>query len=62
MVNKKGRTPSKNPKNHQTRIRMTEEQVQKLEFCSQSLKISKTDVINKGVDMVYAEIKKEDID
>lgn len=57
MVKKMGR-PTDNPKIHQTRIRMSDEELQKLNYCSEILEISKTDVINMGIDKVYEEIKK----
>lgn len=56
MVKKIGR-PTDNPKIHQTRIRMSDTELQKLNYCSEVLKISKTDVINMGVDKVYTELK-----
>lgn len=53
---KKMGRPTKNPKNIQTRIRMTEEQAKKLEFCSKEKNITKTDVIILGIEKVYQEI------
>ncbi len=50
---KKMGRPTTNPKIYQTRIRMTEEEVQKLNFCSEKLGISKTDVISIAVDKIY---------
>lgn len=58
MVKKMGR-PTDNPKIHQTRIRMSDTELQKLNYCSEVLKISKTDVINMGVDKVYTELKEK---
>ena len=57
MVKKMGR-PTSNPKKHQTRIRMTDDEVEKLNYCSEKLSISKTDVINMGIDKVYKELTK----
>lgn len=51
-----GRPPSKDPKNNNTRIRLTDGEVQKLEYCSQQLGMTKADVIRKGIDMVYSEL------
>ncbi|MFM0784606.1 hypothetical protein P7J61_08920 [Streptococcus suis] len=50
--------PTANPKIKSTRIRLTEEQDQKLTECSEVLKISRTDVLIKGLDTVYQDIKK----
>ena len=55
MVRKMGR-PTNNPKIHQTRIRMSDVELQRLNYCSETLGISKTDVINKGVEKVYREL------
>lgn len=51
-----GRPKSDNPKKNQTKIRTTDEELKKIEFCAEKLGISKTEVILKGVDMVYTEI------
>jgi hypothetical protein len=53
---KKMGRPTENPKNIQTRIRMTEEQAKKLEFCAKEKNITKTDVIILGIEKVYQEI------
>ncbi|EFS20585.1 hypothetical protein FSBG_00082 [Fusobacterium gonidiaformans 3-1-5R] len=53
---KKMGRPTNNPKNIQTRIRMTEEEAKKLDFCAKTLNTSKTEIISKGVDKIYQEI------
>lgn len=55
VVKKMGR-PTQDPKKNQTRIRMTDEEVAKLNYCSEKLNVSKTDVINMGIDKVYKEL------
>lgn len=55
----KGRPPSKDPKRNDTRIRLTDNEVQKLEYCSKTTGMTKADVIRKGIDMVYAEVTKK---
>ncbi|WP_308575905.1 hypothetical protein [uncultured Fusobacterium sp.] len=55
---KKMGRPTENPKNIQMRIRMSEEDNNKLEICSQKLNISKSDVVRLGIEKVYQEIKK----
>lgn len=57
MSPKTGR-PTDNPKRHETRIRMSDEDVQLLEECSRVLGITKADVIRKGIREVYAKIQK----
>ena len=50
--------PTDDPKKHETRIRMSDKDVQMLEYCAKALGISKADVIRKGIKEVYAKIKK----
>jgi predicted DNA-binding protein len=54
-----GRPPSKDPKRNDTRIRLTDSEAKKLEYCSKVTGMTKTDVIRKGIDMVYAEVTKK---
>lgn len=54
-----GRPPSKDPKRNDTRIRLTDSEAQKLDYCSKVTGMTKTDVIRKGIDMVYAEVTKK---
>jgi predicted DNA-binding protein len=54
-----GRPPSKNPKKYDTRIRMSEDDIQKLEFCSKTANLTKAAVIRKGIDEVYEKLKKK---
>lgn len=60
MENKKkiGRPASKNPRNIQVKVRMTKEEAEKLEYCANEKKLSKTEVINLGVEEIYKTIKK----
>lgn len=57
MSPKTGRKTN-DPKRHETRIRMSDEDVRLLEECSKSLGITKADVIRIGIREVYAKIKK----
>lgn len=54
-----GRPPISNPKNVRLEIRLTEEQAETLAECADRLKTSRTEVINKGVAMVKAELDKK---
>lgn len=49
--------PTDNPKNHQTRIRMTQEEWDKLEYCSKAMSKTKTEIVNLGVNKIYNELK-----
>ena len=55
MKTKKGR-PTDNPKNHETRIRMSDEDVKLLEYCAKITGKSKSDIIREGIREVYAKI------
>nr|DAH22146.1 MAG TPA: NikA, BACTERIAL CONJUGATION, RELAXASE, DNA [Caudoviricetes sp.] len=55
----KGRPPSKDPKRNDTRIRLTDSEFAKLEYCSKKTGLTKADVIRRGIDMVYAEVTKK---
>lgn len=54
MVARKGR-PTDNPRNIQVRIRMNENEKEMLDFCSEKLGITKTEVIVLGLKKVYEE-------
>lgn len=54
-----GRPPSKDPKRNDTRIRLTDSEWRKLDFCSKETGMTKTDIIRKGIDLVYAEVTKK---
>lgn len=50
--------PTTDPKKHEIRIRMTDEDVKILESCVQQTGKNKSDVIRQGIREVYAKIKK----
>lgn len=50
--------PTLDPKNHETRIRMSDKDIEKLEYCCKETGMTKADVIRKGIEMVYKELKK----
>lgn len=51
--------PTDNKKTERLEIRLTIDEAQLLKECSKTLKVSRTEVINKGVKLVKAEIEKE---
>lgn len=59
MSPSKGRPPIDNPKSVRFEIRMTEQQAETLSECAERLRVTRTDVINKGVAMVKAELDKK---
>lgn len=50
--------PTDNPKKHETRIRMSDEDVVMLEYCAKATGKSKSDIIREGIREVYNKIKK----
>ena len=59
MSPSKGRPPIENPKNVRLEIRLTEKQAKTLAECAKRLQVTRTDVINRGVEMVKAELDKK---
>ncbi len=55
----RGRPPVDNPKNVRLEIRLTEKEAKTLSECARRLNVTRTDVINKGVEMVKAELDKK---
>lgn len=59
MSPKMGRPPKENPKSINIGIRLTKETAEKLQRCADSLKISRTEVIERGIDLVEAQIEEK---
>ena len=57
VVSPKGR-PTDEPKTLSTRIRLSDEDVQRLEYCSSKTGLTKAEIIRRGIKAVYEEIKK----
>lgn len=59
MDNKKkmGR-PTTNPRTNQLRIRLSDNELQLLEKCCAETCMNKTEVVIKGIELVYSEITK----
>lgn len=58
MGTKKMGRPTSNPKTNNMRIRLSDEDLQKLEFCKLQTKRTYADIIREGIDKVYQELKK----
>lgn len=56
-MSQKGR-PTDDPKTLNTRIRLSDEDVQRLEFCVQATGMKKSEVIRQGIKEVYERLKK----
>lgn len=50
--------PTDNPKTIQMPVRFSNEDIQKLEYCSEITKKSKAEIIRTGIDKIYKELKK----
>lgn len=50
--------PTAAPKTHETRVRMSDEDVAMLEYCAKTTGKSKSDIIREGIKEVYNRIKK----
>lgn len=59
MSPRTGRPPLDNPKSVKMNIRISEETAQDLRECAEALKISRVNVIEKGIQMVKAELDKK---
>lgn len=58
MAPRTGR-PTSNKKSERLEIRLAPNELARIQECADRLGISKTDVINKGVEMVKAELDKK---
>ena len=58
MTPRTGRPPSDDAKVNQYRIRLTDEELEKLGYCSKALNKTKADIIRDGIEETYQKIKK----
>jgi hypothetical protein len=49
--------PTNNPRHNRKSYRLSDDDVNKLTYCVEHSDMSETDVVRKGIDMVYQEIK-----
>lgn len=56
MSPKMGR-PTDEPRNHRESFRLSDCDMEKVKYCTEHSNMSKTDVMRKGIDMVYQELK-----
>ncbi len=57
MGNKKMGRPTDNPKDISLKVRLDKETAEKLDDCVQTLKVSKAEVIRRGVHKVHDSLK-----
>lgn len=58
MSPRTGRPPKDNPRKVSLNVRLTEQEAKDIQECADSLKISRTDAIMRGIQLLKAEIKK----
>lgn len=58
MSPKMGR-PTSDPKTHETRIRMSDEDIRLLTICCEKTGMTKADVIRQGIREVYERVKEK---
>lgn len=58
MSPRTGRPKSDNPKNARLEIRLTQHEADRLKKCADTLKVSRTEVLIKGLELVESELKK----
>lgn len=59
MTPRTGRPPSNDPKQNQTRIRMSDDDLEKLEYCVRITGKTKTEIIRNGIDKIYQELHQQ---
>jgi len=53
-----GRPPSGNARQKKVETRMTKEELEKLDYCRQITKMSRSEVIRAGIDLIYTNLYK----
>ena len=51
--------PTEDPKKGRVQLRMSDNDVEKLEFCCKKTGMSKADVIRRGIELVYKEVSEK---
>jgi predicted transcriptional regulator len=59
MSPKTGRPKSENPKDTMLRVRLDEEYCRKLDKCAESLNMSKSEIVRKGIDLVEQSVNEK---
>ena len=50
--------PTNDPKNNELKIRISQEDNEKLKYCMECTNKSKSEIVRDGIDKVYNELKK----
>ena len=52
--------PTNDPKTLNTRIRLSEEDIKRLEYCAERTKLSKSEIIRQGIKAVYKQLTEKE--
>jgi len=55
-----GRPPSGNARQKKVETRMTKEELEKLDYCCNITKMSRSEIIRAGINLIYNDLKKPD--
>lgn len=58
MTPRTGR-PTNEPKSNRESFRLSDKDIEKLNYCVQKTGLSKVDIVRRGIDLVYQEINKK---
>lgn len=58
IIDKKMGRPTTNPKNEELKVRISEKDKEKLEYCITNSNKNKSEIVREGIDKVYKELKK----
>lgn len=59
MSPRNGRPPSTDPKTIEYKVRLSEEDKQRLDYCAEVLGLAKAEIIRQGIDRMYEEAQKQ---
>lgn len=59
MSPRTGRPPAKNPKDRGYRLRVSNEDLQMLDYCSKVLGLTKAEIIRQGMDLMHKKAQEE---
>lgn len=59
-MNRKVGRPTENPKHYRESFRMSKDDVDKLNYCIKKTEMTKTEIVRKGIDIVYNKIRATD--
>lgn len=51
--------PTDDPKNNQYRIRLSDKEVDMLEYCCMETGLSKSDIVRQGIENVYSKLQEK---